>query len=320
MDQPYLFPAPAGEPQADEAPSTVVYRLPQSYDVPAPIHRPVERRDAITPRKLLFHLFLLGLTALTTTFAVGLFWLDGLGQGVIYAFTVLTILAAHEMGHYIACRWYGVDATLPYFIPVPLPPIGTFGAFIKMRSPILTRRALFDIGIAGPLAGYVFAIPAAIIGHYFAQAAPPLPPDGENILINDPLLFKFLQQAMGLPSMLLLNPVMWAAWVGVFMTSLNLLPVGQLDGGHVAYALFGRRGHRLIGLISYLAVIGLALFSIRQGMWNWVVYVALLTLVMRMGHPPVIDDSEPLGLGRKLIAVLGLVIFVLSFLPVPISF
>ncbi|MDX2031562.1 MAG: site-2 protease family protein [Blastocatellia bacterium] len=319
MDQPYLFPTPATEPPTEDPQSTVVYRLPQSYDLQAQTVRH-DRPGAITGRQLRFHLFLLGLTVLTTTFVVGYFWLNGLMEGLIYSFTVLTILAAHEMGHYIACRWYGVDATLPYFIPVPLPPIGTFGAFIKMRSPILTRRALFDIGIAGPIAGYVFAVPAAFIGHYFSQAAPFMPGDGESIIINDPLLFKFFQQALHLPSMLLLNPVMWAAWVGVFMTSLNLLPVGQLDGGHVAYALFGPRGHKLIGMISYLSVIGLAVYSIRNGMWNWVVYVALLTLVMRVGHPPVVDASEPLGLARKLVAVIGLLIFILSFLPVPISF
>ena len=147
-------------------------------------------------------------------------------------------------------RSNGVDATLPYFLPVPLPPIGTFGAFIKMKSPILTRRALFDIGIAGPLAGYVFAVPAAFIGHYFSQAAPLLPGGEEGLIIHDPLLFKFFQHALHLPPVLLLNPVMWAAWVGVFMTSLNLLPVGQLDGGHVAYALFGARGHKWIGEIG----------------------------------------------------------------------
>lgn len=319
MDQPYLFPSPATEPPTDDSHSTVVYRLPQSHDPQARAFQD-ERRSVITARQLLFHLFLLGLTMLTTTIAVGLFWLNGLTEGVIYSFTVLTILAAHEMGHYIACRWYGVDATLPYFIPVPLPPVGTFGAFIKMRSPILTRRALFDIGIAGPIAGYIFAIPAAFIGHYFSQAAPFLPSDGESILINDPLLFKFFQYALHLPSLLMLNPVMWAAWIGVFMTSLNLLPVGQLDGGHVTYALFGARGHKLIGMVSYLSVIGLAAYSIRQGMWNWVVYLALLTLVMRVGHPPVVDASEPLGLARKLVAVIGLLIFILSFLPVPISF
>ncbi|MFN0084108.1 MAG: site-2 protease family protein [Blastocatellia bacterium] len=320
MDQPYLFPTPATDPATDDPHSTVVYRLPQPYD---PHARAIQqqRQGAITARQLLFHLFLLGLTMLTTTFAVGFFWLDGLTDGVIYSFTILTIFMAHEMGHYIACRWYGVDATLPYFLPVPLPPVGTFGAFIKMRSPILTRRALFDIGIAGPIAGYIFAVPAAFIGHYFSHPAPFIPGDGESIIIiNDPLIFKFFQHALHLPPLLMLNPVMWAAWVGVFMTSLNLLPVGQLDGGHVAYALFGARGHRLIGMASYLSVIGLAAYSIRQGMWNWVVYVALLTLVMRVGHPPVVDASEPLGLARKLIAVIGLLIFILSFLPVPISF
>jgi membrane-associated protease RseP (regulator of RpoE activity) len=243
-----------------------------------------------------------------------------LSTGAVFSFTVLVILTAHEMGHYIACRWHGVEATLPYFIPMPFPPVGTFGAFIKMRSPILTRRALFDIGIAGPIAGYIFAIPAAFIGHYFAEPARISGEEGIGMMIHDPLLFKFFQSMLHTSSLVELNPVLWAAWIGVFMTSLNLLPVGQLDGGHVAYAIFGRRGHRTIGMASYLSVIGLALYSIRAQTWNYVVYAVLLTVVMRFGHPPVVDEAEPIGLARKLVAVIGLLIFILSFLPVPISF
>lgn len=301
---------------------TVVHRLPVATSPAARFPQ-----EELTTGKVLFHLMLLGLTILTT-FGVGVIWFfddqkglpKAIESGIIYSFTIIAILAAHEMGHYIACRWYGVNATPPYFIPVPLPPVGTFGAFIKIKAPIPTRRALFDIGIAGPLAGYVFALPAAFIGIYFALPARAPEPGAEMIYFQDPLLFKAFQYLLGTPVNVELNPVLWAAWVGVFMTSLNLLPVGQLDGGHVTYSVFGARGHRMIALGSYVAVIALAIYSIRSGMWNWVVYAAILTLMLRIGHPPVWDDGESLGLARKLVALIGLLVFILSFMPVPISF
>jgi membrane-associated protease RseP (regulator of RpoE activity) len=294
-----------------------VHNPPESFSQSSPQRVRVES-DEITVGRLLFHLFLLGLTVLTTTFAAGFFPLKGVGEGAVYSFTVLSILGAHEMGHYIACRWYGVRATLPYFIPVPIPPVGTFGAFIKIKSPIPSRRALFDIGIAGPLAGFVFAIPAAFIAHYFAAPSSPSELSEGAITIHSPLLFQFFERIFNLP-MVELNPVWWAAWIGVFMTALNLLPVGQLDGGHVTYAVFGRRGHRLTAWASYVGVIALAAFSIKSGMWNWVVFAALLTLVIRVGHPPVVDEGEPLGLTRILVAIIGLLVFALSFLPFPIT-
>jgi membrane-associated protease RseP (regulator of RpoE activity) len=297
---------------------TVAHNPPEFFPQPAPLKVSAES-DEITTGRLLFHLFLLGLTVLTTTFAAGFFPLNGFLEGAVYSFTVLSILGAHEMGHYIACRWYGVRATLPYFIPVPLPPVGTFGAFIKIKSPIPSRRALFDIGIAGPLAGFVFAVPAAFIAHYFAAPSSLSEVTEGGITINDPLLFQFFLRALGLPPTVETNPVWWAAWVGVFMTALNLLPIGQLDGGHVTYAVFGRRGHRLTAWASYATVIALAVFSVKSGMWNWVIFAALLTLVMRVGHPPVLDEAEPLGLARILVAIIGLLVFALSFLPFPIT-
>lgn len=325
MEQHYLFPRPAHEPASslgvEPAVSTayyrptVVYRLPQAVPV-----EPFAMTEGLTAKRLFFHLFLLGLTVITTFF-VGVLWLGSFSAGVVYSFTVLSILAAHEMGHYIACRWYGVDATLPYFIPVPIPPVGTFGAFIKIKSPIPSRRALFDIGIAGPLAGFVFVIPATLIAFYFAEAAPPPVMGGEYIYFQDPLLFKFFQWLVGAPPNVMLNPVMWAAWIGVFMTSLNLLPVGQLDGGHVTYAVFGRSGNRALAWICYVAVIGLALYSAAYGgTWNWVVYAVILTFMLRVGHPPVMDEDEPLGRARIVVAFIGLLVFVLSFMPFPISF
>src|SRR5262249_49919859 len=181
---------------------TVVHNPPEFFPQPAPQKARAES-DEITVGRLLFHLLLLGLTVLTTTFAVGLVMLGGIIKGAVYSFTVLSIVGPHEMGHYIACRWYGVRATLPYFIPVPLPPVGTFGAFIKIKSPIPSRRALFDIGIAGPLAGFVFAVPASFIAHYFATSSS----SSGDITFNDPLLFQFLLRAFHLPATIETNPV-----------------------------------------------------------------------------------------------------------------
>jgi membrane-associated protease RseP (regulator of RpoE activity) len=303
---------------AEDYRPTSVHNPPEYFPQPAPQKAGAES-DEITVGRLLFHLLLLGLTVLTTTFAVGFIMLSSLIKGAVYSFTVLSILGAHEMGHYIACRWYGVRATLPYFIPVPLPPVGTFGAFIKIKSPIPSRRALFDIGIAGPLAGFVFALPAAFIAHYFATPSSLADVPAGAITFNDPLLFQFLLRALHLPATIETNPVWLAAWLGVFMTAMNLLPIGQLDGGHVTYAVFGRRGHRVTAWASYGVVIALAVFSIKSGAWNWVVFAALLTLLIRVGHPPVVDEDEPLGLARILVAIIGLLIFVLSFMPIPIT-
>lgn len=324
------------EPERQEL-QTTIHRLPQcsmdlsgrdlsgvewsSLAAPAAPALPVA-----TPRRFL-HLLLFGLTIVTTT-AVGALWFaredDSLarmiGQGMIYSFSLVIILTAHELGHYIACRWYGVAATLPYFIPVPLPPVGSFGAFIKIQAPIPTRKALFDIGIAGPLAGFVFILPAALIAHYFAVPAPPLEPTEGLIYFQSPLLFKFFEWLFGLPEMVELNPVMWAAWVGSLMTALNLLPVGQLDGGHVTYAVFGRRGNRLIALCCYAVVVVLAVISAREGNWNWAVWVLILTFMLRIGHPPVLYPEEPLGRARMVVALIGLLVFALCFMPVPIRF
>jgi membrane-associated protease RseP (regulator of RpoE activity) len=302
---------------AEDYRPTAVPNPPEYFPQPAPQKAGADS-DEITVGRLVFHLVLLGLTVLTTTFAVGFVMLSSLIEGAVYSFTVLSILGAHEMGHYIACRWYGVRATLPYFIPFPLA-LGTFGAVIKIKSPIPSRRALFDIGIAGPLAGFVFALPAAFIAHYFATPSSLSEVPAGAITFNDPLLFQFLLRALHLPATIETNPVWLAAWLGVFMTAMNLLPIGQLDGGHVTYAVFGRRGHRVTAWASYGVVIALAVFSIKSGAWNWVVFAALLTLLIRVGHPPVVDEDEPLGLVRILVAIIGLLVFVLSFIPVPIT-
>jgi len=329
MEQRFLTQTSASEPLvlADVAPlaatpseprQTVVYRLPQAFPPPVILAPP---RD-LTFGRVLFHLFLLAVTASTTVLSGMFLFRLSLRSGIIYSFSVLAILTAHEMGHYIACRWYGVQATPPYFIPFFIPILGmlqagTFGAFIKIKAPIPTRRALFDIGIAGPLAGFVFLFPVAFIAHYFAQ---PANPEGVGLTLQDPLLFRFFHRLLHLPSDLMLNPAMFGAWIGALMTSLNLLPVGQLDGGHVTYATLGARGHKAVSIGCYLAVIGLAIYGVSNGTWNWVVWVILLTLMMRAGHPPVMDEEESLGFGRVIVAIIGLLVFILCFMPFPISF
>ena len=316
MSQQYYF--PAGENQIER--QTIVHRLaPFEEQFGAHFDAP----ERVSARKLFLHTLLLVLTAGTTT-AMGTFLFFGgadsaLQSGILFSFTLLVILGAHEMGHYIACRWYRVRATLPFFIPVPVG-IGTFGAFIKIKSPIPNRRALFDIGIAGPIAGFIFALPAAIIANVYAATAPPTDLSDGYIVFHSPLLFQLLERWLSLPANIELNPVWFASWVGLLMTSLNLLPVGQLDGGHVVYAVLGRRAHKLLARVILIAVIGMALHAIFSSGWiGWVVYAVLLTLVLRVGHPPVNDEYEKLGSARLLVAIFGLIIFILCFMPVPIT-
>jgi membrane-associated protease RseP (regulator of RpoE activity) len=246
-----------------------------------------------------------------------------LAQGAMFSGALLSILAAHESGHYVACRRYGVDATLPFFIPAPpLFLAGTFGAFIKIKSPIPSRRALFDIGVAGPLAGFVVALPVAAIGILMAQPAPSLAvaPGETAIVFGDPLLMQLLARAFGSGLQIQLNPFYFAAWIGLLVTSLNLMPVGQLDGGHATYALFGKRLHAWIGGVAFVLMTTLAVLG-----WFWYgspsgfLYAVLLAVIMRIRHPQVQDETEPLGGRRAVVAAVTLAIFVLSFLPFPIK-
>ncbi len=181
-----------------------------------------------------------------------------IAEGATFSASLLAILFSHEMGHYLACRYYKVNATLPYFIPAPpLFLAGTFGAFIKIRSPIPSRRALFDIGLAGPLAGFVVAIPLSIVG--VLTVGPPVPPPQDHVIyFNDPLLFRLIAKLAGIPldPNSPTNPYYMAAWIGLLVTSLNLMPVGQLDGGHGTFALFGARAHHLIGRVAFVAMVG----------------------------------------------------------------
>lgn len=247
-----------------------------------------------------------------------------LAGGALFAAALLFILLSHEAGHYIACRLYGVDATLPFFIPMPPPFLaGTLGAFIKIRSPIPSRRALFDIGVAGPLAGFAALLPVAVGG--LLMAAPPAfapPAEGGVVYLNDPPLLRLLAALVGVehPEGLATNPLSFAAWIGLLVTSLNLLPVGQLDGGHATYALFGRRPHALLGRVVFLLMLALAPLG-----WLWhgapagFLYVALLFIMLRVGHPRAETEHDPLGRGRTLVALLTLLVFLLSFTPFPLT-
>lgn len=309
--------------------------------------RAVAPPEELSASRVAFHIFLLFITAVTTTltgaalavqtqatdslidelfgpfFAIARQSADGnyeaIASGLLFTFTLLTILGAHELGHYFACRYYGIRATLPFFIPAPpvLTPFGTFGAVIKIKEPIYSRRALFDIGIAGPLAGFLFAIPASIVGLIFAKAA--VPPTTPVLQFNDPLLFIIVMKAMGLPHLIEWNAVYWAAWGSLLVTALNLFPVGQLDGGHVLYAVAGERGHRMISRIVCAALIALAVLSM---VWHsspvWLVWSLVLLFMLKIGHPPVVEE-EPLGAGRIVLAVFAVIVFLLCFMPFPIT-
>jgi membrane-associated protease RseP (regulator of RpoE activity) len=241
-------------------------------------------------------------------------------NGATFSASLLAILFSHEMGHYLACRYYKVDATLPYFIPAP--PVflaGTFGAFIKIRSPIPTRRALFDIGLAGPLAGFVVAIPLSIVG---VLTVGPLAPTSDHVIyFNDPLLFRLIAKLGGIPldRNSAINPYYMAAWIGLLVTSLNLMPVGQLDGGHGTFALFGGRAHRIIGRLAFVTMAILALLGFwLHGSPSGFLYAVLLGVVLRLPHPqPAV--MEPLGTKRIAIAILTLLVFILCFWPFPIT-
>jgi membrane-associated protease RseP (regulator of RpoE activity) len=249
-----------------------------------------------------------------------------LAQGLLFSGSLLAILVAHESGHYLFCRYYGVEATLPFFIPQPplLIP-GTFGAFIRMKSPVPSRRALFDIGLAGPLAGFVVILPVAFAAVLTLHHAPLVagqagPPDGTSITFNDPLLFRLIARCFKVDlDNSVANSFYLAAWVGALVTSLNLMPVGQLDGGHGTFSVFGKAAHRWIGTAAFALMGGMSVLG-----WLWhgspggFVYVILLAVMLRVHHPQP-EQMEPLGLTRVVIGIVTLLVFVLCFLPFPVT-
>jgi len=234
---------------------------------------------------------------------------------IIYTAVLLGILLGHEFGHYFTCRYYKIEASLPYFIPAPTI-IGTMGAFIKIKSPITRKQQLFDIGIAGPLAGFVLSIPALVYGISLSKVIPSLPKE-EALLFGEPLLLKFIGSMIfkGVPSGydILIHPIAFAGWVGILVTSFNLFPIGQLDGGHISYALLGPKSRRLaqffLGVFIFMGVV----------FWvGWFVW-AFIILILGLRHPRIVDEEMPLSQRRKFLGILALVIFILSFIPDPIK-
>ncbi|MEW6374281.1 MAG: site-2 protease family protein [Thermodesulfobacteriota bacterium] len=256
-------------------------------------------------RRNLIHIVLFILTVAST-------WLTG-GPG--YSIAIMLILLGHELGHYFMSRRYGIRATLPFFLPFPFSPFGTLGAIIRMESTISSRKSLFDTGVTGPLTSLLLSIPAIVIGLRLSEVIPTTQLREGTIRLADPLLFSFLQRLVlgEVPENydILLHPIGYAGWVGLFVTALNLLPVGQLDGGHIAYALFGRKSRAI-----YLLTISVMTFITIFYNPGWILLLILIIL-FGLRHPTPLDDQTSLDGKRKVIGGLTFLAFFLTFTPAP---
>lgn len=299
-------------------------------DSDRPLVPQVRRREPVFKVVLLF-----ALTLITTTMAGGChyagFALDFTSRpidfsgvqlyvnGLWYSLSILAILGAHEFGHYYACRYYGVDASLPYFLPAPLPLTGTLGAFIRIRQPIPTKRQLFDIGIAGPIAGFMVAVPVLLAGISLSRVVP-IPPDFQGLELGEPLLFKAVAWLRwGNPPegySINMHPMAFAAWFGLLATALNLFPIGQLDGGHISYAVLGRKSTA----VTVAMVLCLIALTFRSSSWTvWTMLTIGMLLLFGPRHPRTVDEDVPLDRGRLLLALFALIMFILCFTPAPIE-
>ncbi len=317
-------------PPAPRVPAAAAYRPTWSTPV-----------SVAEPTRAWVHVLLFGLTLVSTTAAgamqqgvdplVSLRALVHLIEGLPFAATLLTILTVHEFGHYFAARSWGVKASLPYFLPLPyISFLGTLGAVIKIQSPIPHKRALLDIGAAGPLAGFVVAVVACIVGLSRSQIVAGDYLYGPPIELGAPLLFSALADlvlpTLGPEQHVLLDPIAFAGWVGLFITAFNLFPIGQLDGGHITYALFAR-WHRRIARVSFVALTAMGLYGLASLIWfpawpsGWPGWLALAFFLTLFGkdHPAPYDSWTELDRSRRWIGYLCLIVFALCFSPVPFS-
>ena len=236
-------------------------------------------------------------------------------EGWVFSLPLILILGSHELGHFMACEYYRVDSTFPFFIPVPMPPTGTMGAFIRIKAPIYSKRALFDIAVAGPLAGFAVLLPVLLVGITLSRVHHGLS-ENSDIVYGAPLLVKMLESAVfhGIKSEdVYLHPAAQAAWVGLLMTALNLLPIGQLDGGHLLYAWFGEPA-KFMFKVFWVGLVVLAVFSHFTTWGPW----AVILLLFGMKHPTIYGESE-LGMARTLLTVAAVLIFLLSFSTIPVQ-
>jgi membrane-associated protease RseP (regulator of RpoE activity) len=314
----------------------------ESLDRALPPPEPGDSRPAVVPAppgrdRLWVHTVLFLLTVVSTT-AVGalhyFFFRRGFSgnlsapvdfgewsfylPGLWYSVTVLTILGCHEMGHYVACRHYRVDASLPFFLPAPFLS-GTLGAFIRIRQRIPSKIALFDIGLAGPIAGFLVAVPALFMG-LAMSVVERVPESFAGYELGEPLLFRFAAWLIwgDLPDNMSINmhPMAFASWFGLLATALNLFPMGQLDGGHVTYAILGRRSS-IITIGTVLLAIGLSFVS--ASWWVWTGLMVVMLVLMGPHHPPTLDDDTPIDRTRLILAGVGLVMLIVCFTPAPIE-
>jgi membrane-associated protease RseP (regulator of RpoE activity) len=287
-------------------------------------------------RPVWVNILLLITTIATTTLAGSLQWaslyetefialfspqylLDGF---IYFSLPLLSILGIHEMGHYLASKRHHVDASLPFFIPLPPPFIlGTLGAFISTREPIPNRKALLDIGVAGPLCGFCVALPVAFLGLFFMQTHPisiPVEP-GTGIVFFYPLVLQFLDAFFTIPSDAILHPTAFAGWVGFFITALNLLPIGQLDGGHVSRALFKEKS-RYVTWVTVLSIMALGMYVLLfTGFGGWLFFLIFILFLVGTRHPAPLNELSELDTNRKIIGVVALLVFILCFAPIPLA-
>lgn len=287
----------------------------------------ITQKPYVKKKSPAINLILFIITVITTTFMGALlyisfeelefsFSLNILANGfLLFSLPILSIIGIHELAHYFASKKHGIEASLPYFIPMPVPPLGTLGAVISIKEPIPDRNALLDIGIAGPLAGFIITIPVLFVGLAYSKIVPL--EEIRGIILGEPLLFRFISPlAISVPDGFAINmhPTAFAGWVGLLVTAINLLPAGQLDGGHIARAVLKGR-HRYASIITIVFLFALTIF----GLGNWLLMILLLVFLIGTEHPPPLNEITPLDGKRKILAIVALIIFLLSFAPMTIG-